>query len=492
MHITKGVLASSLVLGLALVGANNTYALTECEPENYAELSQCLDEIEDGGVITLTAENYYNSTAGTTASEWAANAGQLTINKSITIVGAGENATTLYAGLKIDGGNVTIKDLTITHSNDDSVRSATTTSLPAIITYGGTANLTLENVTAQYYGFDASTNTLGYHYVGVDLGTADGSTLTLQNATVGAFYAVMARGSEATINVYDSKVSGWSAIGLFPPYTQPDAATNNTLNVVDSELQGVNYSNTKCYTNAGTNEDWGVLVIGNQNGLTVNIDGSTVYNSIPAGRTTSCSYSLIFFNDAYPAAENVTVNITNSALNLTTVAYVEQDDEGERLSYVVSYDTGDSLGKNNVVYFGEGTTISLSGDYAANYTEIEGYIVLTVVDENGNSALFSYEADTNGSVVLTDEQLAEILAYFAVDGYTAALFFDEARTEVVEAGAEFSADTTLYIALYTNAITDSAGVSPQTSDLNTTAVLIVLAVAALTLGVTYRAHSKRQ
>ena len=489
MHITKGALASSLVLGLALVGANNVYADSTCSASDYAALKNCLETVDEGGTITLEAGDYYNS--GSTASEWAANAEQLTITKSITITGAGEASTTLYAGLKIGDENtvvdVTIEGLTITHSNT-SLTSVSITNSPAVISYGNTANLTLENVTVQYYGFDVSTNTLGSsgYFSGVDLDTTNGSTLTLQNATVGARYAVVAWGSETTINVYDSKVSGWGAIEFHAPSKQETAATNNTLNVVNSELQGVNYTNSSCASN-----DYGVLVIGNQDGLTVNIDGSSIYNSLPTDRTSSCQYSLIFFNDYYPASENVTVNITNSNLNLTTVDY-GAGTEGNQLSYVVDYDTGGSLGNNNVVYFGEGTTVDLSGDNAARYSAVEGYIVLTVVDENGSSAIFSYEADDNGSVALTDEQLAEILAYFAVDGYTAALFFDEARTEVVEAGAEFSEDATLYIALYTNATTDSAGVSPQTSDLNTTAVLIVLAVAALTLGVTYRAHSKRQ
>lgn len=461
MRKITGALACSLALGAAMLGANNTFAAS-VTVNDYDELTAALTNAADGDIINLAAGTY-----GTGAEV-------ITIDKDITLVGAGKTSTDIYGGIALDDANVTLQNLTVGH-NSGSLNGA------AAIRYLSTSSLTLDGVTAAFHGYDIDTAKFGIaeYYAGIDFNMVNDSTLTVNNSSIIAKYGIWVHGANETVTINDSEISGWAALeASLGSSHNGEFATGNVINVTNSTLTGYNFT-TNCSSNS-----WGTIVFGQQDGLVFNVENSTIASTPIAGGI--CEQSLLYYGGGYSESKNISINITNSTLSLT------ESSNAIDPSYFLNYNLAANAGNSNLLTL---NNVSLDGPADRMTAPLAGHITLTVTD--GSKTLIFDEAE---GYTMTDEMLGRINATFATEGYIfRGVYADADFTTPVAAGDAYTENTTLYVdrsevtpdtGTTKEPTTDSEGVSPQTSDLNTAIVFTVMVGALLALSLAYRSQRK--
>ena len=461
MRKITGALACSLALGAAMLGTNNTFAAS-VTVNNYDDLVSAISSAASGDTINLEAGTY-----GTGAEV-------ITIDKDITLVGAGKTSTDIYGGIALSGANVTLQNLTVGHDSA-SLNGA------AAIRYLSASSLTLDGVEVAFHGYDISTADIGVseYYAGVDFNMVNDSALTINNSSVIAKYGIWVHGANETVTINDSEISGWAALEVSLGNSHNGSfAAGNVVNVTNSTLTGYNFT-TNCSSNS-----WGTIVFGQQDGLVFNVENSTIASTPVAGGV--CEQSLLYYGGGYSESKNVSINITNSTLSLTEPSNATDP------SYFLNYNLAANAGNSNLLTL---NNVSLDGPTDRMTAPLAGHITLTVTD--GNKSLIF---DVAENYVMTDEMLGRINAAFATEGYIfRGVYADADFTTPVAAGDTYTQNTTLYVdrseitpetGATEEPTTDSEGISPQTSDLNTAIVFTVMAGALLALSLAYRTQRK--
>ena len=189
-------------------------------------------------------------------------------------------------------------------------------------------------------------------------------------STIVAKYAIWVYGEENKVSIDDSTINGWAAIDITNGNTSDTTAKNNNVIVNNSNIIGTNvYS--------GSTDAYGVIVIGGQSNLTLEINESTVKNEFTVGNN---SLDVILFSGAYQTSEETEISIVNSELinNDTTTN-----------SAVISYDTEEIQNAQNVVTLYETKITSendliydVTGDYITFTVDLMGVKTSTTIPAN--------------------------------------------------------------------------------------------------------------
>ncbi len=184
----------------------------------FATIQKAINEAANGDVIDVGAGTFAPTTT-------------TTVNKQVTIDGAGEGTTIIDVGgfnawgIYITANNVTIKDLTV--EGDATVNQQFTVKIgtggPASTTNTVAEDFTLENVTI--------TNV---RRTGLDLNGVDGATITnvtVSNVTNG-FGMSISSSHNVTVNGLTTSNCAWGDVGVFP--ANPDYQWNTTLDGPDN------------------------------------------------------------------------------------------------------------------------------------------------------------------------------------------------------------------------------------------------------------------
>lgn len=388
-NIKKGLLSLVAFVMIMLV-ATMSVSAEEISVANTDDLAQKLADAAAGDTLIL-ADGTYST--------------DLTVDKDITIKGTSTDGTIINGSviLNTEGIEVTLDTLTVTDS-------------ATIIDVKATSTLNVNNAKVIYAGYNdtfAANNSDGIWLEK----TANGSTVNVVGSTVVAKYAIWVYGEENKVSIDDSTINGWAAIDISNGNSSDTTAKNNSVTVNNSDIIGTNVYN-------GQDDAYGVIVVGGQSNLTLEITESTVKNEFTVGNN---SLDVILFSGAYQTSEETEISIVNSELinNDTTTN-----------SAVISYDTEEIQNGANIVTLYE-TTVTSENDLVYDMTG--DYITFTV-DLLGVQS--STPLPTN-SVIPEDA-----LDPGNIEGYTfEGWYLDADFTIPFDPSVALDADTTIYAKL---------------------------------------------
>lgn len=244
---------------------------------------------------------------------------------------------------------------------------------------------------------------------------ANGSTVNITDSKIVAKYAVWIYGEENTVNIKSSIINGWSAIDISNGSNSVDTAKNNKVVVNNSDIIGTNVYN-------GSTDSYGVIVIGGQENLILDIKESTVKNEFPVEGNIM---DVILISDSYVVSKNADISITETDLINSDVAV-----DG---SAIINYGSEDIQNGNNVIKM-SGNTITSANDLV--YNVVNDYVTLTLV-KSGESSIFVLPINT----AITED----LLKVTEVEGYTFdGWFIDEEFNKTFDSKTLLDGDLTLY------------------------------------------------
>ncbi len=389
VNIKRSILGLVAFIMVILVCTMNVSA-AEINVANTDDLSQKLAESVAGDTLILADGTYTTD---------------LTIDKNITIKGTSVDGTIINGSvvLNAEGIEVTLDTLTITDS-------------ATIIDVKATSTLNVNNAKVIYAGYDGTFAKNSSDGIWLEK-TANGSTVNVVGSTIVAKYAIWVYGEENNVSIDNSTINGWAAIDITNGNNSDTTAKNNNVVVNNSNIIGTNvYS--------GSTDAYGVIVIGRQSNLTLEINESTVKNEFTVGNN---SLDVILFSGAYQTSEETEISIVNSELinNDTTTN-----------SAVISYDTEEIQNGANIVTLYE-TTVTSENDLVYDMTG--DYITFTV-------DLLGVQSSTplpNNSVIPENA-----LDPGNIEGYTfEGWYLDADFTIPFDPSVALDADTTIYAKL---------------------------------------------
>ena len=374
------IIIMTLLCLLCLLAVNANAAEVQATPDNFTEV---VASAEENDTIVL-AEGTYNI-------------GNLTLEKALTLQGAGKDATILE-GTITTNANLTLQNLEITAE------------AASIITVNAPVTVNVENSAITDKGLTTG-NTAGIH---LKKGNADGATLNVTNSEIFALYGIWVNGANNTVNVTGSEVTGWAALDITYGSSADSLAKGNTVTVTNSTLTGNG-------VHSGPTNEYSNIVIGAQDGLKLNISGSTLTNTINSDNPED----LIAFGDAYLTSKNVMITIENSEL-------INTDTTNGSAVFDVALENSNPE-NSNMIAISADTTIETANGVV--YNDVEGYITLVLSTIEGDVAITLPEG-----TVLTED----VLKPGEVEGYTFEGYFtDENYTTPFDYSA-LNEDTTLY------------------------------------------------
>ena len=374
------IIIMTLLCLLCLLAVNANAAEVQATPDNFTEV---VASAEENDTIVL-AEGTYNI-------------GNLTLEKALTLQGAGKDATILE-GTITTNANLTLQNLEITAE------------AASIITVNAPVTVNVENSAITDKGLTTG-NTAGIH---LKKGNADGATLNVTNSEIFALYGIWVNGANNTVNVTGSEVTGWAALDITYGSSADSLAKGNTVTVTNSTLTGNG-------VHSGPTNEYSNIVIGAQDGLKLNISGSTLTNTINSDNPED----LIAFGDAYLTSKNVMITIENSKL-------INTDTTNGSAVFDVALENSNPE-NSNMIAISADTTIETANGVV--YNDVEGYITLVLSTIEGDVAITLPEG-----TVLTED----VLKPGEVEGYTFEGYFtDENYTTPFDYSA-LNEDTTLY------------------------------------------------
>lgn len=388
-NIKKGLLSLVAFVMIMLV-ATMSVSAEEISVANTDDLAQKLADAAAGDTLIL-ADGTYST--------------DLTVDKDITIKGTSTDGTIINGSviLNTEGIEVTLDTLTVTDS-------------ATIIDVKATSTLNVNNAKVIYAGYNGTFAANNSDGIWLEK-TANGSTVNVVGSTVVAKYAIWVYGEENKVSIDDSTINGWAAIDISNGNSSDTTAKNNSVTVNNSDIIGTNVYN-------GPTDAYGVIVVGGQSNLTLEITESTVKNEFTVGNN---SLDVILFSGAYQTSEETEISIVNSELinNDTTTN-----------SAVISYDTEEIQNGANIVILYE-TTVTSENDLVYDMTG--DYITFTV-DLLGVQS--STPLPTN-SVIPEDA-----LDPGNIEGYTfEGWYLDADFTTPFDPSVALDADTTIYAKL---------------------------------------------
>lgn len=418
-------------------------------PNTFATAENCTADA-DTTIASLLAGECSTITVNGTLTE------EVTINRPITI--KGDSGAKLIGTITIADGatDVTLDGLTInsTASSAELVQIKTKTDLKVL-----SSNIYTGNSLEEASIFDQG-NTAGIvSYYGADNSQGSGSTISITNSNIAAKYAVWIESDNTTLNISGSKLTGYAALDLTSSEAESPVA-GNKITINNSVLTG------QASPVAAPTNSYGTIVIGNQNGTSIDIvNGSVITNAFG---DSNAREDLILIQatqkDGAPTATNTSINVTNSTMNNTA----KTDDLGVIYNYNESKD-------NNFV----ATNSNLVGPAFADQYSV-------TFDVDGNKTVVS--VNEGGTLSSADIPAA------AKDGYEfAGWFTDPDFTSPFNAESPISADVTVYakfVALSTDVTSEEEdSENPNTAD--AIALYVGIAVIALLgLGATVFAARK--
>ena len=388
-NIKKGLLSLVAFVMIMLV-ATMSVSAEEISVANTDDLAQKLADAAAGDTLIL-ADGTYST--------------DLTVDKDITIKGTSTDGTIINGSviLNTEGIEVTLDTLTVTDS-------------ATIIDVKATSTLNVNNAKVIYAGYDGTFAKNSSDGIWLEK-TANGSTVNVVGSTVVAKYAIWVYGEENKVSIDDSTINGWAAIDITNGNVASTTAKNNSVTVNNSDIIGTNVYN-------GPDDAYGVIVVGGQSNLTLEITKSTVKNEFTVGNN---SLDVILFSGAYQTSEETEISIVNSELinNDTTTN-----------SAVISYDTEEIQNGANIVTLYE-TTVTSENDLVYGMTG--DYITFTV-------DLLGVQSSTplpNNSVIPENA-----LDTGNIEGYTfEGWYLDADFTIPFDPSVALDADTTIYAKL---------------------------------------------
>lgn len=389
VNIKRSILGLVAFIMVMLVCTMNVSA-AEINVANTDDLSQKLAESVAGDTLILADGTYTTD---------------LTIDKNITIKGTSVDGTIINGSvvLNTEGIEVTLDTLTITDS-------------ATIIDVKATSTLNVNNAKVIYAGYDGTFAKNSSDGIWLEK-TANGSTVNVVGSTIVAKYAIWVYGEENNVSIDNSTINGWAAIDITNGNNSDTTAKNNSVTVNNSDIIGTNVYN-------GQSDAYGVIVVGGQSNLTLEITESTVKNEFTVGNN---SLDVILFSGAYQTSEETEISIVNSELinNDTTTN-----------SAVISYDTEEIQNGANIVTLYE-TTVTSENDLVYDMTG--DYITFTV-------DLLGVQSSTplpNNSVIPENA-----LDPGNIEGYTfEGWYLDADFTIPFDPSVALDADTTIYAKL---------------------------------------------
>lgn len=388
-NIKKGLLSLVAFVMIMLV-ATMSVSAEEISVANTDDLAQKLADAAAGDTLIL-ADGTYST--------------DLTVDKDITIKGTSTDGTIINGSviLNTEGIEVTLDTLTVTDS-------------ATIIDVKATSTLNVNNAKVIYAGYNGTFAANNSDGIWLEK-TANGSTVNVVGSTVVAKYAIWVYGEENKVSIDDSTINGWAAIDISNGNSSDTTAKNNSVTVNNSDIIGTNVYN-------GPTDAYGVIVVGGQSNLTLEITESTVKNEFTVGNN---SLDVILFSGAYQTSEETEISIVNSELinNDTTTN-----------SAVISYDTEEIQNGANIVTLYE-TTVTSENDLVYDMTG--DYITFTV-------DLLGVQSSTplpNNSVIPENA-----LDPGNIEGYTfEGWYLDADFTIPFDPSVALDADTTIYAKL---------------------------------------------
>lgn len=344
--------------------------------------------------------------------------GDVTLDKNITLKGASKDGVVINGSVVVTGTNAKVVLDTMTIMNSGT-----------IIDVKAKSDVTVKNAVVTYTGFNGTYTSNDSDGIWLQK-TANGSKLTVDSSDIYAKYAVWVYGENNNVSINNSNVTGWAALDISNGSKSTTQAFNNVVSVNGSTLKGIN-------TYAGPTNDYGVIVIGGQNGLELSIDNSTVTN----GFTVDNVQDLILFGDAYVTSEDAFITVANSKL-------VNTASEGNS-SAVYNIGTAKNASVNASNYFiAENTVITANNGIV--YSTVAGTINITL---NINAAAEEFltitvPKGTAFSDVAELTAMIKMLEAGEYDGYTYdGLYLDEDFTVAFDQNVALDADTNIYVKL---------------------------------------------
>ena len=388
-NIKKGLLSLVAFVMIMLV-ATMSVSAEEISVANTDDLAQKLADAAAGDTLIL-ADGTYST--------------DLTVDKDITIKGTSTDGTIINGSviLNTEGIEVTLDTLTVTDS-------------ATIIDVKATSTLNVNNAKVIYAGYNGTFAANNSDGIWLEK-TANGSTVNVVGSTVVAKYAIWVYGEENKVSIDDSTINGWAAIDISNGNSSDTTAKNNSVTVNNSDIIGTNVYN-------GPTDAYGVIVVGGQSNLTLEITESTVKNEFTVGNN---SLDVILFSGAYQTSEETEISIVNSELinNDTTTN-----------SAVISYDTEDIQNGANIVTLYE-TTVTSENDLVYDMTG--DYITFTV-------DLLGVQSSTplpNNSVIPENALNPGNIEGYTFEGW----YLDADFTIPFDPSVALDADTTIYAKL---------------------------------------------
>lgn len=358
----KKILAISVIAILILVALLSVNVQAESNTDSLEDL---IGDAENYETIYLESGEY--------------DVGNLTISKPITIIGAGKSDTVITGNIIVES-DLTLKDLTVSSSS-------------AAVKVNAAVTLNVENciIKDASYNYDNDNYTFGTYTEGITLvkGNADGATLNVTNSEVYALYAIWINGKENIVTIDSSTVGGWAALDITYGDSAETLANSNRVTVTNSTLIGMGVMN-------GDSNEYATIVIGAQDGLVLDITNTEIKNIIQSDNPED----LISFDEHYLTNKNVTITIKDSKLYNTDTA---------NGSKVFAYQNAENMAienKNIIKLANTEINSEISGNI---YSNIEGYIILTLVTQT-NSVILPLEAGTTFSDAIYTAE--------GIDGYT--------------------------------------------------------------------------
>ena len=383
----------NLALGLFVVfmfGFIANVSAKEINVTDVSTLTQALADADAGDTIIL-ADGSYNT--------------DITIEKDIVLKGTSVDGTIVNGSviLNAEGIEVTLDSLTITDAG-------------TIIDVKATSTLTVNNAKVLYAGYNGTFSVNNSDGIWLEK-TANGSTVNVTNSTVVAKYAIWVYGEENTVNVTGSTINGWAAIDISNGSGSQTTANNNKVSINDSTIIGTNVYN-------GRTDAYGVIVIGGQSNVKVEISGSTVKNEFPV---TNNQVDVILFSTSYATSEKSEVTISNSEL-------INNDATGS--SAVINYSSEEIQDGENIVSLYE-TKITSEND--------------TIYNTAGNYVTFTIDlmgVQTTTTIPANSTIPEDALVLDEIEGYTfEGWYLDEDFTTPFDATVPVTDNTILYAKL---------------------------------------------
>lgn len=384
----KTIILIALIVSLVFAFIPNANAATErnANPSNFTEV---LTDAEEGDTIILEAGTY--------------DIGTITINKAITLKGANQETTKINGSIKVEA-DLKLQGVTVSTITDE------------VILVNKTVNLEVSDCVLEYKGY-TETN-YGPWTAGICLQkeNSDGSTVKVTNTDIYTKYGVWVYSQENNVTIENCNITGWAPVDISNGGSEKvNLAKNNTVTISNSTLTGIGLYN-------GNSNAYGTIVIGGQDGLELNIIGSTVTNKIKSDNV----QDLIQFGDAYLPSKNVTITIESSELVNTDTT------NGSSVINMSTPEIADTTNYNQIIVSAD---TKMTAENGKIYAPVSGYVILTLSTIEGDISISVPEGFT-----FTKDDLAP----GEVEGYTFEGYFIDKDYNTPFDYSALTKDTVLY------------------------------------------------